>query len=288
MQVVSTVTSALPPSLPGLAGGSFTAYQILATAVSYRGETNAESRVQYSKFATNANQKSGSSTETIGPTWPSQLGMLVIYTPALIASVVLLKLGTLPADQLAFLPFSIPPPTPAAVLCAFHFCKRVCEVLVVHKYSGRVDRKTPSLVGFYYSVVAVLVAFVSDPNPSPKALQVGKLLFGIGLSGNFYHHRLLAKLRSSGDSTAAGRAEKKYVPPRGGLFRYVAAPHYLFELVGWLGVAVVSHHLNVYLVFTAMCSYLAGRSVAQNEFNRKKFTNDEWPETRKNLIPFIF
>ena len=280
MQIVSTITSSLPPSLPGLAGGAFTAYQILATAVSFKGETSADSRVQYSKFATNAN--AGGADKT-GPTWPSQVGMLVIYTPALIASVALLKLGTLPADALS-LPFSIPPPSPAAVFCAFHFAKRVCEVLLVHRYSGRVDRKTPSLVGFYYAVVAVLVAFVSDPHPSATALQVGKILFGIGLAGNFYHHRLLAKLRS--DSTAG--VEKKYVPPKGGLFNFVAAPHYLFELIGWLGVAITANHLNVYLVFTAMCSYLAGRSVAQNEFNRKKFSSDEWPETRKNLVPFIF
>ena len=280
MQIVSSISSALPPSLPGLAGGAFTAYQILATAVSYKGETSADSRVQYSKFATNANAGGAEKAST----WPSQLGMLVIYTPALIASVALLKVGTLPAGTLSALPFSIPPPTPAAVFCALHFAKRVCEVLVVHKYSGRVDVTTPSFVGFYYAVVAVLIGFVSDPNPSTEALQAGKILFGIGLAGNFYHHRLLAKLRSN--STDGG--EKKYIAPKGGLFNYVAAPHYLFELIGWLGVAIVSNHLNVYLVFTAMCSYLAGRSVAQNEFNRKKFSNDEWPETRKNLVPYIF
>ena len=279
MQIVSSISSALPPSLPGLAGGAFTAYQILATAVSYKGETSADSRVQYSKFATNANAGGAKKAST----WPSQLGMMVIYTPALIASVALLKVGTLPAGTLSALPFSIPPPTPAAVFCAFHFAKRVCEVLVVHNYSGRVDVTTPSFVGFYYAVVAVLIGFVSDPNPSTEALQAGKILFGFGLAGNFYHHRLLAKLRNSSDG-----GEKKYIAPKGGLFNYVAAPHYLFELIGWLGVAIVSNHLNVYLVFTAMCSYLAGRSVAQNEFNRKKFSNDEWPETRKNLVPYIF
>jgi very-long-chain enoyl-CoA reductase len=78
----------------------------------------------------------------------------------------------------------------------------------------------------------------------------------------------------------------KYVSPRGGLFAYVATPHYLFELIGWLGIAIVANHLNSYLVFAGMCSYLAGRSVAQNEFNREKF--DDWSTERKNLIPFVF
>lgn len=78
----------------------------------------------------------------------------------------------------------------------------------------------------------------------------------------------------------------KYVAPRGGLFEYVAAPHYFFELLGWLGIAIVSQQANSYLVFTSMSSYLGGRSVAQNKWNRSKFS--EWPEDRKNIVPFVF
>lgn len=59
------------------------------------------------------------------------------------------------------------------------------------------------------------------------------------------------------------------------------------ELIGWLGIAIASSHLNVFLVFMSMTSYLLGRSVSQNEFNKKKFV-DEWPADRKNLVPFIF
>ena len=288
MQLISTISSSLPPALPGIAGGAFTAFQILASATSYKAETNADTRAKYSKFATNVNSASTAPTKEKGEasaaTWPSQVGMMVIYTPALLASVALLKLGSLQAGTLGSISF--PPPSPAAVLCALHFAKRVCEVLVVHKYSGRVERSTASFIGFYYMIVAVLIGLVSDPNPSAICLKVGKTLFGIGLAGNFYHHRLLAKLR--GDSDSSGGDKKKYVAPKGGLFDYVAAPHYLFELIGWLGIAIASNHLNVYLVFASMSSYLSGRSVAQNDFNRKKFSNDEWPETRKNLIPFVF
>ena len=217
-------------------------------------------------------------------TWPSQVGMMVIYTPALLASAALLQLGSLPAGTLGSI--SIPPPSPAAVLCAVHFAKRVCEVLVVHKYSGRVERSMSSFIGFYYMIVAILIGLVSDPNPSAMSLKVGGTMFGVGLAGNFYHHRLLAKLR--GDADSNGGDKTNYVAPKGGLFEYVAAPHYLFELIGWLGIAIASNHLNVYFVFTSMASYLSGRSVAQNDFNRKKFSSDEWPETRKNILPFLF
>ena len=110
-------------------------------------------------------------------------------------------------------------------------------------------------------------------------------LFILGIAGNGYHHMLLAKLRKTSKS---GENSVKYLAPRGGLFEYVAAPHYLFELLTWLGIAFTSENLNAFLVFVSMSSYLAGRSVAQNQWNRQTFSETEWPSTRRNLIPAIF
>ena len=107
-------------------------------------------------------------------------------------------------------------------------------------------------------------------------------LFFLGSLGNFYHHHILAKLREGHDDGPI-----KYVAPHGGLFNRVAAPHYFFELLAWLGVAIVSNHLNAYLVFTSMGSYLCGRSVSQNRWNREKFVED-WPDSRRNMIPGLF
>ena len=42
MQLISTISSALPPALPGIAGGAFSVIQILASATSYKAETNAD------------------------------------------------------------------------------------------------------------------------------------------------------------------------------------------------------------------------------------------------------
>ena len=72
------------------------------------------------------------------------------------------------------------------------------------------------------------------------------------------------------------------------MFLLVAVPHYLFELTGWLGAAMVVHHVNAYLVVPSMTSYLVGLSVAQNKFNSLKFDKEEWPRSRRNLIPFLF
>jgi hypothetical protein len=89
------------------------------------------------------------------------------------------------------------------------------------------------------------------------------------MAGNLYHHYLLANLRGGSKKTDG---EKKYVAPKGGLFNYVAAPHYFFELLGWLGIAVVAQQMNAYLVFLSMASYLSGRAYSQNGWNRSEFS----------------
>ena len=52
-----------------------------------------ETRARYSKFSKAGNEESRHTNKISPCTWPSKLAMLVIYTPALIASTVLLVLG---------------------------------------------------------------------------------------------------------------------------------------------------------------------------------------------------
>ena len=99
------------------------------------------------------------------------------------------------------------------------------------------------------------------------------VFFVVGIAGNFYHHYLLANLRRP--TSKEQNEQKSYVAPHGGLFDYVAAPHYLFELIGWLGIAMVAHHGNAFMVFGGMSSYLSGRSVSQNRWNREKFDSKD-------------
>lgn len=269
----------MPPIFAGPAGQIITALQLFVIATSFSTEANPKTRAQYSKFS-RANDES--------TTWPSRLGMMVIYTPAFFASTTLLALGIHGTDLSETL--QIPLPSLAGVLCAMHFLKRCLEVLFLHKYSGRTDRGTPVMISVFYTLGATLIAYGAGREDRIHDMEmthstVGTALFVVGTVGNFYHHYLLARLRglSNGRNDA-----KKYVAPRGGLFSFVAAPHYLFELIAWLGIAVASSHMNAYLLFGGMASYLGGRSVAQNEFNRLKFEVEDWPADRKNLIPFVF
>ncbi len=263
----SIITSNLPPLLPGIGGAAITGYQLLATFLSFPAETNPQTATQYSKFvqidADNKSQKMISSKE----------GMTIIYLPAFIASSCVLGLGY--TGQIPVLP------SLAGAMVNIHFLKRLYEVFYVHKYSGKVSQGISSFIGTYYALVAVLICCIATPIPDINSSIIGTILFATGIIGNLYHHMKLAALRETSSST-------KYVVPKGGLFEYVAAPHYLFELLGWLGIAIASEHGNAFLVFASMTSYLSGRSVSQNRWNREKFSEKEWPLNRKNIVPFLF
>jgi len=267
------------PFIPGKAGAVITVLQFSTAALFFYNEAQPATTTPYSKFVSDSeNSKQKQKKETMVG---SRTGMLLFYSPSLVVSVFLPACG-------------IVSHTLGNYLCMIHFLKRVLEVLLLHKYSGSVALGLSSTIGFYYALLSAMVACVATLEPSPDAMYAGICLFAVGIIGNFYHHFLLANLRlavhdnnniDAKPSSSAG--EKRYFVPRGGLFKFVAAPHYLFELIGWLGIAIVCNHANAYLIFASMASYLGGRSVSQNNWNRKKFPK-EWPRTRKNLIPFLF
>jgi len=268
---LSTIVTNLPPIAPGVGGAALTLIQSGVTLSSFSLETNPLTRAQYSKFVKfEDNEKKNYMIN-------SRDGMTIIYLPALIVSATIFVLS----NDVSFLPQQ----TLAGKFIVIHFLKRILEVFFLHKYSGKVSRGLSTTIGIYYAVASTLILFVANPVYTNDFTTVlGKGLFLIGMVGNFYHHKILASLRNL-DSE---KKEKMYVAPRGGLFDFAAAPHYMFELLGWLGIAVAANHLNAYLVFTSMTSYLAGRAVSQNEWNRAKFSEKDWPPTRKNMIPFIF
>lgn len=209
---------------------------------------------------------------------PSKAGMLLIYFPALVISAAYIMFAS--SGFTTQCEVNI-----AAWMVMAHFLKRTLEVLYLHKYSGSTVEAAAKMIGFAYAFQGAMICCTSNANPSESNLYAGTFLFAIGIIGNFYHHYLLASLRSN-QSPKGG--EKKYTAPKGGLFEYVAAPHYLFELIGWLGIAVASEQITAYLIFAGMMAYLSARSCNQNEWNKQKFSSKEWPASRKNILPLVF
>jgi very-long-chain enoyl-CoA reductase len=233
----------------------------LLTFGNYASETS--SATPYSKFST-LSPGSGVSGRT---------GMLIIYLPSLVLLCGLLIRAAHLSSSRDLL---------VKGLLVVHFLKRVLETLFVHKYSGNVAIATSSFIGVYYSLVSALLSSLHCNQPRDSAAFVGVGLFVVGQLGNLYHHVLLSNLRRGPSSDR----KSAYVVPRGGFFEYVTMPHYFFELIAWLGVAVCTQQLTALLIFTSMASYLAGRSVSTTRYYLK--TIKGYPVSRRHLVPGIF
>lgn len=204
----------------------------------------------------------------------SRTGMLILYTPSFLAGLASIALS--PDDQgLRF--------TLLRSALTIHFFKRIFEVLFVHKYSGGMDVEAAIIISFSYFLATESMIYNQYlvrgvPEPPVDLKYAGILLFFIGIFGNFYHHCLLSKLRTNGD--------KRYKIPQGGLFRLVICPHYLFEIIGFLGVSCISQTFYAFSFTFGTIFYLMGRSFATRRWYQSKF--DDFPGNIKALVPYVF
>jgi protein-S-isoprenylcysteine O-methyltransferase Ste14 len=159
-----------------------------------------------------------------------------------------------------------------------HFLKRLLESWFLHKYSGPVNPLAVVAISCFYSLTTFLPAYINRNPVSEIDLVVaaGLGVFLVGESLNFTHHKILADLRS---------VSMEYVIPRGGLFDAVACPHYLFEIVSWLGLCLIFPHISMFLFFSAMVIYLLIRSLQTLAWYRARFP--DFPPNRKAILPFI-
>ncbi|MBN8580296.1 MAG: DUF1295 domain-containing protein [Anaerolineae bacterium] len=164
------------------------------------------------------------------------------------------------------------------IAVAFHFIKRVLESLFVHKYAGKIDLPTTLMIASFYSLAASMLGWLNqNPFPAPDGwTYLGILLYIVGIIGNFYHHKLLADLRKN---------SLDYFIPKGGLFEVVVCPHYLFEILIWLGIALLSRHLMAWLILLFIVMYLTTRSWRALKWYHEKFK--DFPKDRKGILPFI-
>lgn len=152
----------------------------------------------------------------------------------------------------------------------------------MHSYSGgmSIDTAIPISLSYFLSTATMIYGqnlTQGLPEPPIDLKEPGILLFLIGISGNFYHHYILSKMRSKGD--------KEYKIPKGGLFELVICPHYFFEIMGFVGVSCISQTLYAFSFAMGTALYLTGRSCATRKWYLSKFK--EFPQTVKALIPYV-
>ncbi|OWK10751.1 SRD5A2 [Cervus elaphus hippelaphus] len=106
----------------------------------------------------------------------------------------------------------------------------------------------------------------------------GVFLFILGMGINIHSDYILRQLRKPGEII--------YRIPQGGLFTYVSGANFLGEIIEWIGYALASWSLPALaFAFFSLC-FLGLRAFHHHRFYLKMF--DDYPKSRRALIPFIF
>lgn len=204
----------------------------------------------------------------------SKIGMAILYAPAFLFGVA--SFFIFPDEGFRFLLLRL--------ALTIHFLKRVLEVLFVHKFGGSgvvLDASIPIALSYFLSTVTMIYAqhlAAEIPEPSVDLKNFGVVLFLLGIGGNLYHHYILSNLR--------GKGEKEYKIPKGGLFDLVLCPHYLFEVLGFVGVSCIAQTLYTLAYTVGTTMYLLGRSYSTKKWYLSKF--EDFPKDAKVFLPFIF
>ena len=143
---------------------------------------------------------------------PGQIGMFALYFPAALVfplAAIIAGFGTSswPATASAF-------HRTIAAMVTSHFLKRCVEVQHLHTFSGHTNLLSCLTIALLYLFTAFMFFFVAAyrlSSPADVALavregfdpnyRVGIAVWLCGISGNFYHHLLLSRLRTPGDTS---------------------------------------------------------------------------------------
>lgn len=174
-------------------------------------------------------------------------------------------------------------------LWCFHFARRTSESLWVHRY-GKAAVPTGDVITeyVYYWGFAAWNAWsltsATYREPQMWLVLLGVLIFASAQTGNARAHRMLRELRPEGS--------KLRVIPRGFLFERVSCPHYLFEILSWVGFALVTETWAARVFLVVASGILGAWAHTRHVAYRKDFDGNEgremYPTSRRALIPGVF
>jgi len=175
------------------------------------------------------------------------------------------------------------------VMWSYHFGRRTAESAWVHRYSKPQVPLGDVLIEYvYYWGFAAWIAVSLTPNEQrgsvPALVALGSVVFVVAEWGNARAHRMLRDLRPEGSSTR--------LIPCGFLFERVSSPHYLFEILSWVGFAltVQTWAATAFLVVGAaiLASWARARHVAYLKDFDGLDGREKYPVSRRALIPGVF
>lgn len=168
-----------------------------------------------------------------------------------------------------------------------HFIKREVETLFIHRFSAatmpfwNVFRNS---FFYWFSAGMVCAYFVYAPfslaahanQPAIDALGVALYLFGE--IANARVHWYLSTLRSPGGT------ERQI--PYGHGFSIVTCPNYMYEVIAWLGMIVVSRDWSVVVFISIGMLYMLSWGKGKERAYRKEF-GDKYKKKKYVMLPGI-
>jgi very-long-chain enoyl-CoA reductase len=226
----------------------------------------------------------------LGVAMPPRKHNLISYSGALLVflSVIVARYGQT-GDGMSTLPSLSVSAWVGVVMWCYHFARRTAEAARVHRYSKAQVPVGDVLIEYlYYWGFAVWIAASLTPNVHPPGMLwlsvLGVVVFVVAERGNARAHRMLRDLRPEGST--------ERVIPRGFLFERVSSPHYLFEILSWVGFALATQTFAACAFLAVGAGILGSWARVRHAAYHKQFDGREgreaYPASRRALIPGVF
>ena len=119
--------------------------------------------------------------------------------------------------------------------------------------------------------------WISDPR-----FVIGVLVWAAGFTINVWSDAIIRNLRPKNP----GPDDPRYRIPEGGLFRFVSCPHYLGELISFVGLSIFTWGLGGVFILAVTAGNLIPRALKTHRWYQKTFP-DTYPAGRKAIIPGV-
>ncbi|KAI0436913.1 3-oxo-5-alpha-steroid 4-dehydrogenase-domain-containing protein [Xylaria telfairii] len=178
----------------------------------------------------------------------------------------------------------------AFVMIMAHFVKRELEVLFVHKFSAN-TMPAAFIVrnSFFYWVFAGLLGALeiyapfslaarAEPFLSQPSDVLGLALYVVGELCNANVHWYLSTLRKPGETA------RKI--PNGLGFSLVTCPNYMFEIIAWAGIILITRSPSLVVFITIGSYFMYIWAWGKEKAYRKQF-GDKYKKKRSVMLPYL-
>ncbi|HEY4102241.1 MAG TPA: hypothetical protein VGM44_00055 [Polyangiaceae bacterium] len=176
-----------------------------------------------------------------------------------------------------------------ALLWCAHFLRRTLESAFVHRYSKPRILPGDYLTEYIYywgfgTWIAWSLAATTHHAPAFAQQIAGLAVFVLAEAGNARAHWMLRNLR-------AARTSEKSIP-RGFLFEWISCPHYLCEILSWVGFNLLTQTIAGALFMLVGAGILGAWAHTRHVAYKKAFTGEAgselYPVRRRALLPCLF